>query len=111
MIKNVLPDKSGNPKIIKKKSQKCESFSTNAPIVGEDLLRVFYSLFYGSTVFQFKWSVKKHCVANVLLAILEIICTDLVANAFLSFFFCPFLQAEKNNQVWFSASWGSGNEK
>ena len=37
---------------------------------------------------------KKHCVANVLLAILEIICTDSVANTFLSFF-CPFLQAKK----------------
>ena len=109
MIGNTLPDKSGNPEVIKKKSQKCESFLTNASIVGEDLLRVFYSLFYGATVFQFKWSVKKYCVANVLLAILEIICTDSVANTFLSFF-CPFLQAEKKI-IRFSASWGSGNEK
>ena len=42
MIKNALPDKSGNPEILKKRF---ETFSPNVPIVGEDLLRVcFYSL-------------------------------------------------------------------
>ena len=51
------------------------------------MVRICWGFFYGSTVFRFKWSVKKHCVANVLLAIWEIICTDLVANIFLSFFF------------------------
>ena len=40
MIKNTLPDKSGNPESLRK-SQQFESFSTNVPIVGEDLLRVF----------------------------------------------------------------------
>ena len=56
----------------------------------------------------FKWSVKKHCVAKVLLAIREIflkykiivtiIPTDLVTNSFLSSF-CPFLQIKNKNQV------------
>ena len=38
MIKNTVPDKSGNP-------EQFESFSTNKPIVGE-VLRTFYRLFY-----------------------------------------------------------------
>ena len=46
MIKNSLPDKSGNSESIRKKSQQFESFSTNVSIVGEDLLRAFYKLFY-----------------------------------------------------------------
>ena len=49
MIKNTLSDKSGNPETLEKESQQFESFSTNVPIVGEDLLRAFYMLFY----FQF----------------------------------------------------------
>ena len=46
MIKNTLPDKSGNPERLKKISQQFKSISNNVPIVGEDLLRVFYRLFY-----------------------------------------------------------------
>ena len=46
MIKNSLPDKLGNPESLKKLSQQFKSFSTNVPIVGEDLLRAFYKLFY-----------------------------------------------------------------
>ena len=46
MIKNTSLDKSENPEILKKESQLFESFSTNVPIVGEDLLRAFYRLFY-----------------------------------------------------------------
>ena len=46
MIKNTLPDKSGNPESLEKESQQFESFSTNVFIVNENLLRVFYSLFY-----------------------------------------------------------------
>ena len=38
MIKNTLPDKSGgNPKSVKKLSKQFKSFSTDVPIVGEDL--------------------------------------------------------------------------
>ena len=49
-----------------------ESFSTNVPIIGENLPRTFYRLFY----LQFcassdQW--KKHCVAKVLLATWEIL--------------------------------------
>ena len=46
MINSTLPDKSGNPKNLEKESQNFESFSTNVSIVGEDLLRAFYRLFY-----------------------------------------------------------------
>ena len=45
MIKNTLLDKPGNRESIEKESQQFESFST-ASIVGEDLLRAFYRLFY-----------------------------------------------------------------
>ena len=45
MIKNTLPDKSGNPESLKIYLQQFESFSTNVPIVAEDLLRAFYRLF------------------------------------------------------------------
>ena len=45
MIKNTLPDKSGNCESLKK-SQHFGSLSTNVAIVGEDLLRMFYRFFY-----------------------------------------------------------------
>ena len=45
VIKNTLPNKSGNPESLKKLSQQLESSSTNVHIVGEDLPRVFYKLF------------------------------------------------------------------
>ena len=38
MSKNTLPDKSGNLENLKKQLQQFESFSANAPMVGEDLL-------------------------------------------------------------------------
>ena len=43
MIKNILPKKSGNPETLKKTA---ESSSTNVLMFGENLLRVFYKLFY-----------------------------------------------------------------
>ena len=52
MIKNTLPDKSGNPESLEKESQQFESFSNNVSIVGEDLLRVFYRLCYLQFVIQ-----------------------------------------------------------
>ena len=45
-MKNTLPDKSGNSENFKKCSQQFESLSSNVPIVGEDLLKAFYRLFY-----------------------------------------------------------------
>ena len=45
MIKSTLLDKSGNRESTEKESQQFESFST-VSIVREDLLRVFYRLFY-----------------------------------------------------------------
>ena len=46
MIKNTLPDKSGNPGSLEKESQQFESFSTNVSIVSEDLLRAFYAGYF-----------------------------------------------------------------
>ena len=46
MIKNTLSDKWVNPESLKKKSQQFKNFSTNVSIVGKDLLRAFYRLFY-----------------------------------------------------------------
>ena len=44
MIKNTLPDKLGNPESLEKELQQFESFSTNVSMVGEDLLKAFFSL-------------------------------------------------------------------
>ena len=46
MIRNTLPDKSGNFENLKKLSQHFESFSANVSIFGEDLLRVFYRFLF-----------------------------------------------------------------
>ena len=43
MIKNALPNKSGNPKSLKKKDN--SNNYSNVQIVGEYLLRVFYNSF------------------------------------------------------------------
>ena len=69
MIENTLPDKSGNPESLKKQPQLFESFSANVP----NLVRICWGrlqvvLFI---ILWFKWSVKKHCVAKVSLAIWE----------------------------------------
>ena len=58
-------------KASKKYSQQFESFSTNVPIAGKDLLTVFYRLFYLQFL-RFKWSVIKHYLAKFLLLIWEI---------------------------------------
>ena len=68
MIKNNLPDKSGNPESLKKQSKQFESFSINVSMADEDILWTFYRLFY----LQFcnssdKW--KSKFIAKVLLAI------------------------------------------
>ena len=44
VIKNTLPNKSGNPANLKQSSWQLESSSTNVHIVG-DLLSAFYNLF------------------------------------------------------------------
>ena len=41
VIKNTLPNKSGNPESLKKLSEQLENSSTNVHIIGEDLLRAF----------------------------------------------------------------------
>ena len=46
MIKNTSPDKSWRPESLKKQLQQFENFSTDLAIVGKDLLRAFYGLFY-----------------------------------------------------------------
>ena len=46
MIRNTLPNKSGNPESLEKFSQQLESSSTNVHTVGDDMPMVFYKLFY-----------------------------------------------------------------
>ena len=49
MIKNTLPDKSGNSEeegSLKKYLQHLQNVSTNVPIVGKDWLRAFYRLLH-----------------------------------------------------------------
>ena len=46
VIKNILPNKSGNLESPKKSSQQLKSCSTNVHIVGEDLQTAFYKSFY-----------------------------------------------------------------
>ena len=47
MIRNTLPDKSGNPESLENNHNSSKAFQLMClPIVGEDLLRVFYRLFY-----------------------------------------------------------------
>ena len=90
-----------------------ESFSTNVSIAGEDLLRVFYRLFY----LQFCDSSEKTLCSKGFTSnlrdiftkiVVTIIPTDLVTNLLVSSF-CPFLQTK--TRIWFSASWWSGNKK
>ena len=70
MIKNTLPDKSGNPERFKQYSQQLESFSTNVPIMGEDLLRAFCRFFY--LRFCDSKDQGKKCVAKILVEIWEV---------------------------------------
>ena len=46
MIKNSMPIKSWNPGSDKKLPPQLETSSANVHIVGEDLLRAFFKLFY-----------------------------------------------------------------
>ena len=46
MIKETLPDKSGNPENLKKQLHQFKWFSTNVHIVTKDLLRASYRLFH-----------------------------------------------------------------
>ena len=68
-------------------------------------------------ILWYNWSMKKHCVAKILLAIWEyfymkiivtIIAKYVVTNLFLSSFFISY---KLKTRIWFSASWWSGNEK
>ena len=93
MIKITLPHKSGNLENLKKQLQQLESFSTNLPIVGEDLQRVllFYLRFWDSSGNE-----KKPCTIGFtrnlrdfyMKIIVTIISAYLVANLLL-FLFAP----------------------
>ena len=74
-----LSDIAGNAETLKKQSQQFESFSSNVPIIGKNLLRAFYNLFY-FLFFDITWSVKKHCVVKVLPAIWEISDTKMIVT-------------------------------
>ena len=87
------------------------------PIVGKDLLRAFYRLFYLKFCDSSdQW--KKHCVTKILLAAWEIFLHENNRNyisyifgykfAFIVFLFISY---EPKTRIWFSASWWSTNEK
>ena len=77
-MKITLSDKAGHAESLKKQSQQFESFSSNVPIIGKDLLRTFYNFFY--FLFYITCLVKKHCVVKVLPAIWEITDMKMIAT-------------------------------
>ena len=100
MIKNTMPNKSGNPERLKT----VESSSTNMHIVGEDLLRAFYKLFclqfcvssdhWKNTVYQRSYKeFERH-----MKIIVTIIPANLVANSLLPLF-RPFVETKNKNQI------------
>ena len=95
-MKNTFPKKSGNhQKII---GNKLESSSTNVHIIGEDLFRVFYKLFYlRFCVSSDQW--KMHCVENMLQWIWEIFHLKII------------LIIKPKRRIKFSARWWPGNKK
>ena len=78
-MKITLSDKAGNAESLKKQSQQFESFSSNVPIIGKDLLRTFYNFFY-FLFYDITCLVKKHCVVKVLPAIWEITDMKMIAT-------------------------------
>ena len=87
MIKNSFPNKSGNPKSLKRYSYQLESSSTNVHIVGESLLRAF------SKILQGIW--ERDFYMKILVTIIP---TNLVTNSLLSFF-CNFIETKNKNQI------------
>ena len=91
---------------ILKTSNKFKSFLTNVPIVNEDLMRVFYRLFYlqfCKSSSQWKNPVYKRFYQQLeryfyMKIIVTMISTDLITNSFLASF-CPSLQTRSKNQV------------
>ena len=105
MIKNTLPDKSGNPESLKTQSQQFESFSTNVPLVCEICRGRSTGCFIYS--FAIQMISEKYCAAKFywqfeIYFYLKIIVTiDLATNSLLSSFF-PFLKPK--TRIKFSAS-------
>ena len=119
MIKNTLPDKSGNLESLKKKKKNRNSLKVFQPMCPW-LARIFWErlqvvLF---TILWFKWSVKKHCLGQVLLATWEIFLHEKSrdSNSYRFshkfFFYLLFIFSYKPiTRIGVSASWWSGNEK
>ena len=116
MIKNTLPDKSRIPESLKNNRNSSKAFQLIFHSwwgFAEGVLQVV--LF---TILLFKWSVKKHCVAKVLLAIWEIFLHENNCNynsyrfsykfSFILFYFLSYKPKSRTRS---SASWWSGNEK
>ena len=110
MIKNTLPDKSGNPESLKSQSQQFESFSTNVPLVGEICRGRSTDCFIYSFAIQmisekycaakFYWQFEIYFYLKIIVTI-DLAATDLATNSLLSSFF-PFLKPK--TRIKFSAS-------
>ena len=106
MIKNVLPNKSGNAESLEKQSQQLESSSTNVHMVGEDWLRTFYKLFYLRCCVssdQWKNIVQQRFYKQFeryfcMKLIVSITFTQFVTNL-LSSLFCPLIETKNINQI------------
>ena len=98
-----MPYKSENPESLKKWSQQFESFSTNASIAGEYLLRAIYRAFF---IYNFVIQVisektlsSKGFTSNFYMKIIvTIILTDQIQICFYPTL-CPFLQNKNKNLV------------
>ena len=82
------------------------------------MARIYWGHSIGCFIYNFliQWSVKKHWVAEVLLAIWEIFLHENNCNynscRFTNRFLILFLSSHKpKKKIWFSASWWSGNKK
>ena len=106
VIKNTLPNKSGNSENLKKIIRAVRKFvdkrAHSRRGFAEGILKVVFF-----TVLCFRWTVKKYCVAKFLKeferdfytkSTVTIIFTNLIINSLLSLF-CPLLETKNKNQI------------
>ena len=105
MIINSTPDKSGDPESLK--NILFIQYAHSWGGFSEDVLQVLSFI-----VLWFKWSVKKHCVAKLLLAIWEILLHENNRNCnSYTFSYKVVFSYKLKTRIRFSASWWSGNQR
>ena len=106
MIKNILPDKSGNPESLKKNNRNSsKAFQLMCPWLAKICLARSTDCFIYRSVIQVtsqKTLCRKGFTSNLrhfyMKVVATIIPTDLVTNSLL-YSFCPFLQTKNKNLV------------